>query len=427
MTAVAPANSTYAMIEQKIRRLTASAAESVLASSDIQQYVNTFYSQDFPFGIKIDQMRSVYTFYTTPYVDRYPLDVNFNQGIRAPVYVDGIQGSYFKDRQQFFALWPRFPTQFQQAGDATTGAITAILQPSNPTQITSANHGLITGAIVYIQGVQGMTELNDQYYQITFIDANTFSLNGIDDTSFGAYTGGGTWLSISQNFSFTIPAPFLSYEVTIGGVDQDGNPISIRDDGNGNIQIMSTNAVTYNPAANSNPAYPGMYNTNTGNPGLINPTNIGTVDYVSGLITFTLPIGTTLANGTLFTVWVSQYQTGRPYSLLFWNNMFIVRPVPKLIHKFEVETFLTPVQFMTTNDVPILNQWWQYIAYGAAMEILRDRQDMEGVENLREGMKRQEALVLERQCIEEIFQPNPTIFNSVTPAVGGVNGIGYYV
>ena len=51
---------------------------------------------------------------------------------------------------------------------------------------------------------------------------------------------------------------------------------------------------------------------------------------------------------------------------------------------------------------------------------------MEGVENLREGFMRQEALVLERQGIEEIFQPNYTIFNSSNPALGGVGGIGYY-
>jgi hypothetical protein len=98
--------------------------------------------------------------------------------------------------------------------------------------------------------------------------------------------------------------------------------------------------------------------------------------------------------------------------MLFWNNEFTIRPVPKLIHKIEIETFLTPVQFMQANDVPILNQWAQYLAYGAAMEILRDRQDMEGGENLREGFMRQESLVLERHSVEEIFVPNYQLFNS---------------
>ncbi len=46
------------------------------------------------------------------------------------------------------------------------------------------------------------------------------------------------------------------------------------------------------------------------------------------------------------------------------------------------------------------------------MEILRDRQDMEGVQNLSEGFMRQESMVLERQSIEEIFTPNYQLFNS---------------
>ena len=127
------------------------------------------------------------------------------------------------------------------------------------------------------------------------------------------------------------------------------------------------------------------------------------------------------------TVWVTQYQTGRPYALLFWNNEFTVRPVPDLIHKMEVETYLTPVQFLQTTDRPILDQWSQLIAIGAALKVLEDRQDMEGVSNLIELYQRQEALALERQAIEEINQPNITLFNSTTQTMGlGASSLGYW-
>lgn len=358
-----PADSTLGAIVKKVRRLTASASESSLSTQDIFQYINTFYSQDFPYGIKIDQMRSVYTFFTEPYRDRYPLDVNYNQGVRAPCYVEGIQATFYKDRQQFFNVWPRFPTPFHPInGDGTKTA-----------------------------------------------------------------------------FSFTIPAPFLPNEVVLGGVDSSGNPISVNDDGHGNLQLQIPNPVVsipaqYNPPI-TNAAIPGMKNLNTGNPGLNNvntntldpfsvpyPSGIGTVNYVTGVFNINFPVAP--AAGTQMTLWVAQYQTGRPYSILFWNNEFQIRPVPKLIHKIEIETYLTPVQFMQMNDVPILNQWWQYIAYGAACEILRDRQDMEGVSNLQEGMMRQEALVLERQGIEEIGQPNYTLFNTTLQNIGYGSGLG---
>jgi len=423
---ISPADSTIVAIRKKVRRLTASASESALSTANIDQYINSYYSGDFPYGIKIDQMRSVYTFFTEPYRDRYPLDVNYNQGVRAPFYVEGIQGSFTKDRQQFFNVWPRFPTLFHQSeGTSTTitGTITGVAQPTNPAQITSVAHGLTSNATVTISGVLGMVQING-FWTITVIDADTFSLNGVDNTTFGAYTSGGTWTSTSFLYSFTIPAPFLSKEVVLGGVDSIGNPITINDDGNGNLILKTPNPVVSVPIATLNPAVPGMYNLNTANPGLNNPITIGTVDYVSGVFEFTLNVQ--LQSGTQLTIWVSQYQTGRPYSCLFWNNEFTIRPVPKVIHKLEIETFLTPVQFMTENDVPILNQWWQLIAIGAAIKVLEDRQDMEGVKNLSILYDRQEDLVLERQATEELFQPNIQLFNASTSVYGGINGIGYY-
>jgi hypothetical protein len=78
---------------------------------------------------------------------------------------------------------------------------------------------------------------------------------------------------------------------------------------------------------------------------------------------------------------------------------------------------------MNTTDSPILNQWGQYISYGVACEILRERQDVEGVQNLLEGFARQESLVLERQSIEEIGQPNYTLFNDTS--YGGCSGAGW--
>jgi hypothetical protein len=130
------------------------------------------------------------------------------------------------------------------------------------------------------------------------------------------------------------------------------------------------------------------------------------------------------AAGTMINVWAATYQVGRPYNLLFWNNELTIRPVPDNVYLCEVEVYQTPAQFMSTTDNPVLNQWAQYIAYGAASEILRDRQDMEGVANLQEGFKRQEALVLERQAVEEIGQPNITLFNTTQTGYGYGTGWG---
>ncbi len=64
---------------------------------------------------------------------------------------------------------------------------------ANPCQITSPNHSLITGTLIYIANVLGMTQLNSAIYSITVVDANNFTLDGINSTGFSTYTKGGIW------------------------------------------------------------------------------------------------------------------------------------------------------------------------------------------------------------------------------------------
>lgn len=375
MAAVLPADTTYTFIERKVRHLTASASEAALKSSDIQRAVNLFYNNDFPYAIKIDQQRSVYKFLTIPNVDRYPVDVNNLQGFRAPVYFEGVQGNLFKNRDQLYNLYPRYPTQFQPiGGDGVTTTFTFNLFGNNVNPFPQPNFGI------------------------------------------------------------------LSTQVVIGGIDVNGDPIRIIDDGGavvdsfgigsntttGRLLFVKQNNVGNNvyldPSNAQQPAIPPLSPLPIPSPpSPLTSQYCGTVNYVTTQITVTFPVAP--AAGTMINVWAATYQVGRPYNLLFWNNEITIRPVPDNVYLVEVETFQTPAQFMNTTDNPILNQWSQYIAYGAAMEILRDRQDMEGVENLREGFERQEGLVLERQSIEEIGQPNITLFNSTNTGYG--YGIGW--
>ena len=382
MTAVLQADSTYTAIEKKVRRLTASASEASLSSADIQTAVNTFYSQDFPYAIKIDQVRQIYKFVTIPNIDRYPVDVNNLQGFRAPVYFEGIQGNFYKNRDQLYNLYPRYPTQFQPVGgDGVTTTFSFTLFGNNSNPFPQPNFGI------------------------------------------------------------------LSTQLVIGGIDINGNPIRIIDDGGavcgppdasgfglgsnttkGKLLFLNTNNVGNNVYIDTNgaqqPAIPALSPLPTPSPP--NPLTqqyCGTVDYVTTNITVTFPVAP--AAGTMINVWAATYTTGRPYNLLFWNNELTIRPVPDNFYLCEVEVFQTPSQFMNLTNDPVLSQWWQYIAYGAALEILRERQDMEGVQNLMEGFKRQEGLVLSRQAIEEIGQPNITLFNSTqNTGLGGGWGLG---
>ncbi len=80
---------------------------------------------------------------------------------------------------------------------AITGATTA-----SPIVITSAAHGLTTGAIVTVAGVLGNTAANGTF-SITKVSGDTFSLDG--STGAGSYTAAtGTW-NLAGAYRLTVP------------------------------------------------------------------------------------------------------------------------------------------------------------------------------------------------------------------------------
>lgn len=64
---------------------------------------------------------------------------------------------------------------------------------ANPANVKSVGHGLQTGAQVIIRDVDGMFEINNNTYTITFVDADNFTLNGVNSIPYGLYTSGGYW------------------------------------------------------------------------------------------------------------------------------------------------------------------------------------------------------------------------------------------
>ena len=108
---------------------------------------------------------------------------------------------YFMPQELFGQLSNAFfvhcGQQWQGLGPVSITGITR----ANPPVVTADGHGFTTGFNVQIQNVQGMTEINQdatEAYTITVIDANTFSLDGMNTTGFGAYTGGGTAAQVTN-------------------------------------------------------------------------------------------------------------------------------------------------------------------------------------------------------------------------------------
>jgi len=98
-----------------------------------------------------------------------------------------------------------------QAAKTITGATAA-----NPVVITSVAHGYSSADQVLLENLGGMVEVNDRYFSIIVLTANTFSI-GVDGTLFTAYTSGGTakkaLTPIQADFGlkniFTLPSDFV--------------------------------------------------------------------------------------------------------------------------------------------------------------------------------------------------------------------------
>jgi len=82
----------------------------------------------------------------------------------------------------------------------TTNDITGVtLSGTDPVQLTIVAHGLATGRQGVPSDLAGSTELNDNTYKITNVDADNFTLQGTDSSDFSAWTSGGTFGSWDIN------------------------------------------------------------------------------------------------------------------------------------------------------------------------------------------------------------------------------------
>lgn len=94
------------------------------------------------------------------------------------------------------------PTPAVLMGPVTTAS------SGSPIQITSANHGLVTGNIVNVRGVGSGNGGNADRWTVTRVDANNFTLNG---SSGGTAGSGGFWIQVISVPPFPWPVSWASY------------------------------------------------------------------------------------------------------------------------------------------------------------------------------------------------------------------------
>jgi len=209
---------------------------------------------------------------------------------------------------------------------------------------------------------------------------------------------GTTGNGVIINYDGTLSGkPILQSEVLFTSIDSDNNAITLKD-------IPRESVATGLP-------------TQIGD--LVTPDTAfsrGTINYVTGAYDLTFP--TPPANGAAIYSQTVPYQPSRPSMVLYYDNAFIVRPVPDKAYKVTVEAYMRPTALIAGAD-PEMEQWHQYISYGAAKKVLEDRMDMESVQMIMPEFKEQECLVLRRTLAQQANNRTQTIYSGNSDYMGG--------
>ena len=208
-----------------------------------------------------------------------------------------------------------------------------------------------------------------------------------------AATGNG----VATDFTGTLSAiPVIRNNVTFASIAANGDGLELHDDGAGNL---------IGPDAGG---------------------GANTINYVTGV--FAISYNVAPGNNQIISAETVPYVASRPTSLLYYANTFFLRPIPDKPYPIIMEVYKRPTALLDINQNPQLEQWWQYIVYGASLKIFQDRSDFESVANIMPEFKRQEKLVLRRTSQQYANQRSQTMYVDQTNFNGGYGSFrsGFY-
>ncbi len=149
---------------------------------------------------------------------------------------------------------------------------------------------------------------------------------------------------------------------------------------------------------------------------------VNTINYLTG--TYDVTFDTAPAAGVAINAETIPYQAALPQAVLYYDDKFILRPVPDQSYRVNLEAYIVPTEFLSAAPTqnPDINQWWQYIAYGASKKVFEDRMDTESVQQIMPEFKTQERLVLRKTLVQYTNERTGTIYTEQT---GGLTSGGF--
>lgn len=113
----------------------------------------------------------------------------------------------------------------------------------------------------------------------------------------------------------------------------------------------------------------------------------GTIDYQTGAIA-NLTFTSLVPGGNDINIQYIQAVLSQPFTMLFFQEQFVLRPIPDQSYTIEITAYREPSKALlgtTSLSTPNLSgrpelfEWWEVIAFGVAKKFYQDRLDMDGV------------------------------------------------
>jgi hypothetical protein len=350
---------TLADIERKVRLLTRAPSIAQLSQADLDNYINTFILYDFPEHLRTFNLRRPFTFYTNPGQDVYDTNILSFAGATTNILYN-FQNLYLTVHEPVFIAG--FPALYSQDRQQFFG-IYPILNSIASIGVTgNGTAGPFVGVVNSQQAIvpPGFTQ------NIGLLQRNVlFSAIG----SPGAGEAEGLAL-----VDVPVVDGATGFKLNMGN-------------------LYDPNSAAYR-AALINP------------PVVVDPNN--NINYLTGAFTINFTMNTVA--GTPINSQTVPQQYALPQSLLFHNNQFTVRPVPDQAYAINIEVYARPTALLAAGDIPDLEEYWQYIAYGAAKKIFEDRVDPDSVAIIMPEFKEQQRLVNRRTIVQYTGERTATIY-----------------
>jgi hypothetical protein len=240
---------------------------------------------------------------------------------------------------------------------------------------------------LYIGGYQSFfTQSREQYFRI-YPQLDYSETVGTGDGTTNSFSFTLSNFPVIRGFKYP-PAELIHSQVFISYSDNNNNSIISRDNGLGGF--ISEDGSTL---------------------------MAGTIDYITGAVTG-LSFTAIPQDGATITAQYVAFVASRPEAICFFNDVFILRPIPDKAYKVSMEVQVQPTAFLASdNSIPNnseLEEWWQFLAFGAAKKILEDRQDMSTLMNIMPMYEEQKRLCLRRTTQQLTQERSATIYTEQT-------------